>query len=445
MQNWWGDRTAAVRLEALSMLSAKGGVVALLIAAALAGCKSGTAPGAAAGSGTGSGVSSASGVPGLTNGTQTVYIQDPSLNNMNAISVSIPAKWIFQGTLVQGDQCSPTPYPVFRATSPDGLTFVERMPNLNWVWGTGPMTTAQTNGCLPLKQALSAQDFLKYYSQTLKYAYMGDEPVPDAVNAAAQKNVSDAQATFAAQYAAMKVQPPKMTVQMARATVQFMNGTFTMQGQLQASVLCTETQFAGFQSTLKGMASQPGWTMDRCTAGVRFLSTQQSSYQAMANLMDTDNVTAVDVPAWDQAYMSRANQQTMKALQQIDAAGAAQRAATNAAFAHAAAVRNQNYQNFEASMQSNFNSFMNQQAQSQEARQQFTSDMVDFALDQQTVANPTTGQISKVSSSYGQTWMSTSGNTSSYFQTNNVNANPNGVIPGTWVQQTVVHGDGTAK
>ncbi len=431
------------------MLSIRGRVVALLVAATLTGCKSGTATaagsGTEAGSSAGSGISSASGVPGLTSGTQTAYIQDPSLNNMNAISVSIPAKWIFQGTLIQGDQCSPTPYPVFRATSPDGLTFVERMPNLNWVWGTGPMTSAQTNGCLPLKQALSAQDFLKYYSQTLKYAYMGDEPVPDAVNAAAQKNVSDAQATFAAQYAAMKVAPPKMTVQMARARVQFMNGTFTMEGQLQASVLCTETQFAGFQSTLKGMASQPGWTMDRCTAGVRFLSTPQTSYQAMANLMDQDNVTAVDVPAWDQAYMNRSNQQTQQALRAIDAAGAAQRAATNAAFAHAAAVRNQNYQNFEASMQSNFNSFMNQQAQNQEARQQFTSDMVDFALDQQTVANPTTGQISKVSSSYGQTWMSTSGNTSSYFQTNNVNANPNGVLPGTWVQQTVVHGDGTAK
>ena len=424
------------------MLSAKGCVAVLAIVAALVGCKSGTATGAVAGASDSSAGGSASGsVPGLTSGTQTAYIQDPSLNNMNAISVSIPARWIFQGTLVQGDQCSPTPYPVFRATSPDGLTFVERMPNLNWVWGTGPMTTAQTNGCLPLKQALSAQDFLKYYSQTLKYAYIGDEAVPAAVNAAAQKSISDAQATFAAQYAAMHVAPPKETLQLARATVQFMNGTFTMEGQLAATVLCVETQFAGFQSTLKGMASQPGWTMDRCTAAVRFLSTQQSSYQAMANLMDTDNVTAVDVPAWDQAYMNRANQQTMKTLQQIDANGAAQRAATAQQFAHAQAVRNQNYQNFEASMQSNFNNFENQQAQSQASRQQFTSDMVDFALDQQTVADPTTGQTSKVSNSYGQTWIS--GNSS--FQTNNASANPNGVLPGTWVQQTVVHGDGTAK
>jgi hypothetical protein len=55
--------------------------------------------------------------------------------------------------------------------------------------------------------------------------------------------------------------------------------------------------------------------------------------------------------------------------------------------------------------------------------------------------DPNTGQIHKVSSSYNNTWVDSSGKTS--YQTNDVNANPNGVLPGTWTKQQVVHGNGT--
>ena len=72
-----------------------------------------------------------------------------------------------------------------------------------------------------------------------------------------------------------------------------------------------------------------------------------------------------------------------------------------------------------------------------------TSDWVDYALDRQTVVDPNTGQMNKVSSSYNQTWVDTTGKTS--YQTNDVNANPNGVLPGTWTKQTVTHGDGTSR
>jgi hypothetical protein len=37
--------------------------------------------------------------------------------------------------------------------------------------------------------------------------------------------------------------------------------------------------------------------------------------------------------------------------------------------------------------------------------------------------------------------MNSSGNTS--YQTNDANANPNGVMAGTWTKQQVVHGNGT--
>jgi hypothetical protein len=68
-------------------------------------------------------------------------------------------------------------------------------------------------------------------------------------------------------------------------------------------------------------------------------------------------------------------------------------------------------------------------------------DWVDYSLDRQTVRDPTTGQVSKVSSASSYTWIDSSGKTS--FQTNDVNANPNGTLAGTWTRQVVTHADGT--
>ena len=82
---------------------------------------------------------------------------------------------------------------------------------------------------------------------------------------------------------------------------------------------------------------------------------------------------------------------------------------------------------------------MKQAGDSMNARSTATSDWVDYALDQQTVMDPSTGQVSKVSSGYSYTW--TNGTTN--YQTQDPNANPNGVMQGTWTKQQVVHGNGT--
>src|ERR1035441_10667218 len=101
-----------------------------VIAFTLFGCKSGgstpsasaAAPSAAAG---GAPPSAGSG------GVRKEEIVDPSLNNMNAVEVTVPAAWHFQGTLMQGGNCVGTPFLVFRATSPDGLSAFEREPTID--------------------------------------------------------------------------------------------------------------------------------------------------------------------------------------------------------------------------------------------------------------------------------------------------------------------------
>ncbi|MGA2194803.1 MAG: hypothetical protein ABSH40_05990, partial [Bryobacteraceae bacterium] len=177
-------------------------------------------PGATTSTGAARGAASPSG------GARVEYITDPTLNNMNAFSVTIPAKWHFQGVLYQGGNCASTPFGVFRATSPDGLSFVERLPALGWVWGTGPMIGFMPkNDCLPLKGPMSAQEFLKYLAATMKLEYVADAPVPAEENAKAQKEWRDADAAYAGSYKAMNRQPPKNTVELARAIVRSKNGT----------------------------------------------------------------------------------------------------------------------------------------------------------------------------------------------------------------------------
>jgi hypothetical protein len=82
---------------------------------------------------------------------------------------------------------------------------------------------------------------------------------------------------------------------------------------------------------------------------------------------------------------------------------------------------------------------MNRTKSNMDARSRSTSDWVDYALDQQTVRDPQTGQSRKVSSSYTYTWS----DGTHTFQTDNPNYNPNGVLPGTWTRQQKVHGDGS--
>jgi len=96
-----------------------------------------------------------------------------------------------------------------------GLTFVEQIPNLGWLWRTGTAANMEQNDCLPLKQAISARDFLKYLAIMLKVEYVADEPVPADVEARVQKDLSETLAVYAQKYAAIHVQQPRERMQLA--------------------------------------------------------------------------------------------------------------------------------------------------------------------------------------------------------------------------------------
>jgi len=419
--------------------------VVMVLVAALVGCKSAqpTVSGAHGGGDGGAAAGGAVTKASYAMGTQKSFITDPTLNGMNAVEVTIPGNWHFQGVLYQGGNCLSIPSPVFRTTSPDGLSFVERLPPLGWFWGTGPFVQyIPKSDCLPMKAPMRAQEFVKYLAATMKVDYLADEPVPEEVNARAQKNLADAAAVYAPKYAAMNTQPPKETVELARAVVSSKNGTFAMKGRLMVTVDCMETYYPGMKSMLRGMPDRLPSTMDKCTANVNYAAAPESQNAALVKSWDTNGMGAKLLDAWQQAWIQRNNQQSQQMINNMIRQSQAQMAAQQAQFNHDQAVRQQMHEQFMQTMQRGTDMSMARTQANMNARSTSTSDWMDFALDRQTVMDPGTGQVSKVSSSYTHTWVDETGKTS--YQTNDVNANPNGVLPGTWTQQTKTHGDGSS-
>jgi hypothetical protein len=418
-------------------------LAAAAVAVVLSGCNSGAAgvSGATGGSGGATG-GSAAGAGAAGGGIRTENIADPSLN-MTAVTVPVPAGWHFQGVLMQGGQCVGTPFAVFRSTSPDGLSMMEKQPVMGWRWGTGPMAASGPTDCLPMKAAIGAQAYLKYLAATMKVTYVSDVPEPAAENEAAQAGLKAAEAAYAGKYAAQNLTPPKETREMARARVSYQNGSFAMLGELRVQLDCTETVYPGMKSILKGMADRPSSTVDSCTAGTRYYTAPTAQFAQVIALWDAAGMGAKMSMPWQQAWVNRNQQQANQAIASSIAATNKAMAASAQQFQQNMAVQNQMHQEFMATMQRGTDMSMASANASMNARSTATSDWVDYALNQQTVADPNTGQVSKVSSGSSYTWVDSTGKTS--YQTNDVNANPNGVLQGNWTKQTVVHGNGTPQ
>ena len=387
-------------------MTSKAKIATLTLAFALFGCKGTVQTSAAsAGDSTGSGSSGESATSG--GGTRTENIVDPTMDNKTAFYITIPANWKFQGILMQGgvDACDSGFSGVFRATSEDGQSFGEALPQLVWAYGDGPRPKA---GCLPLDKPMSARDFLKYLSITMRVGYIGDAPIPDGL-AKAVKQWKD---SFAQPpnpfYAAHNLRPPHGTADGAAATVRYNRNGVSMEGRLDVLLYCTEAPPPGFQSTLAGMPSKPGTISGKCTASASYVTAPENQFAAVLRRWDDPAIGGKQNKEWGDAWMKRY---------------AAQRAASEQQFEHNVNQLNKTYldtsnRNFQAQqegyrrqaavqqqMHSEFMDTMqrgtdisraNAQA-STNARTTAASDWVDYALDQKTVMNTNNGQLYKMS------------------------------------------------
>jgi len=384
----------------------------------------GTAYAPQAASGSAKGAKYVSATP-LSNSTTTATISDPTLNNMTAATLTIPAGWKMQGMMLTSP-CTTLPVSVFRAYSPDGLMQMRYEPAMGWAWRPG-QNPGTPQGCLPLQKQITAAEFLEYYKGM----------IPGGVHVVGPIELPEYQRQAVAQRAAkmneLGAKSPVMagitnTGDVAALRIETVNGTFVIEERLRAIVSCQ-------------LNNNPGSPLgNSCYAQVDELMAPEGQLDSLIRMMDSNQLPRGKASdQWFQAKLQQQNQQwaqfgaKLRALYQAQSQMLAERAQQ---FSQMMA---QNHAAYMQQQESEFRSTMANANAQMNARSTAASDWVDYALNQQTVA--VEGGTAKVSSSYSQTWT----NGTQWYQTNDPNANPNGVLQGNWTLATQVHGNGQAK
>jgi hypothetical protein len=180
-----------------------------------------------------------------------------------------------------------------------------------------------------------------------------------------------------------------------------------------------------------------------CTATVRYVRAPEDQFDAAEKMLE--NAGALQLTQWTQAWNQRDTmqaQQNIARIQQQGAAWQAQSAASFQQFQQSQATNQRLHEQFLSTLQHGTDLSMARNAQAMQARSTAASNIVDYALNQQTVRDPNSGVLNKVSSGMAYTWADGTGRG---FQTSDPNANPNGALQGTWTRQQVVNGDGTPR
>jgi hypothetical protein len=391
-------------------MGTRGRIATIVIALALFGCK-GPVQSSAASAGDGGNAGSlgdgGNGGAPIAGGTRVEYIADPTLN-MNAFGITIPANWHFQGILMQSGDCTGGPFAVFRANSPDGQSKVERLPVMGWTWGSGPMAQHKENSCLALKGPMSAQDFLKYLATTMHLEYVGEGQVPQADLAAMEHQRQEADRYYGSS------SNSQQHTELARAEVRSHVGSTVIRGELRGALNCSQMNFPGMRSGVRGVPDREASTTNLCTGGVTYFSAPENQFASLIQAWDSEHMGGRPTDEWKTAWVNRNKQQTQEIVAGMAARSNAQLAAQREQFAHSQAVQQEMHEDFMATMQRGTDMSMARTQDSMNTRSTSTSDWVDYALDRKTVMDTNTGRIYKTS---------------------------NQVTPGGDLQQ--VHGDGT--
>jgi hypothetical protein len=368
------------------------------------------------------GQKSASSVPRpLPRTLTTATIEDPAFNNILADTMTIPGGWKLDGTIMMAP-CTTTPWPVYRAYSPDGLTEMRQMPTLGWRWSATPNPYAP-GGCLDLHQPISAEQFLHLYIATLPGAthLVGPLPVPAVFAQWAQGFAQRLNAQAATLY-----QGGHTTADTAALHIQSHNGSFLIDQRIRAVVVC---EVNNNQGPLRG---------GKCWGRVDALRAPQGALDALIGLVDGNQLPKPqENPQWVQRALARSQQTTNDAAANIFAMQRQAHVTFQAMHDQFMQSSRQSFETFQASHEAKFNNFQNTMAIQRQARDNQASDWVDYALDRQTVTGA--GGTVHIDSLYSHTW---SNGQNQWFQTNDVNSNPNNVLYGNWTEDTKVHGNG---
>jgi hypothetical protein len=347
----------------------------------------------------------------------TAPIIDPAYG-VKAFTITIPAGWKFQGTVMTGPECSRVSFPVFRAYSPDGLTEMRLLPMFNWTFHPN-IKNFHVAGCMNFPGTLTAEEFLKHYEEmvaTNGMRVVGPMPIAPSYQGRVDRTAQNMG----------RIGPGiSASATTAAVRVETHNGTFVIEQRLRAYVECRVS------------ANNPS-AGGGCSAHVDVLRAPQGKLDALVHLVDANDLVRTPYEdAWVQRVQQTLAEEGRQRMAQLTAQEQASSAMLKKQFDDFMATSQRNHEAFMAQQESSFRSSMNGAINSMNARTTAASDWVDYALDQQTVTG--SGGTVKVSSAYSHTW---SNGQNQWYQALDPNSNPNGVFPGNWTEDTKVHGNG---
>jgi hypothetical protein len=350
----------------------------------------------------------------------TAMITDPTLGDMKALTVTIPAGWQFQGTVVRGPDCYPNSFSTFRAYSRDGLTEIRLLPAFNWSFH--PAVRMKTiAGCLPFEHTMSATEFLNHFVELIPGGVRVVGPMSIALPY--RERVEDVATSINANN---RTPGFHATVDTAALRLETVNGSFVIEQRVRVWLGCRVNSQAGVFSG------------GGCDAHVDVLRAPKGKLDALVALVDAHDLTKPTAdPQWKAAILQRQARENADRMRKLTEVETRQIAMIQNQGEQIQQTMNRNHEAFMAQQESQFQSAMKGANDTMNARTTAASDWVDYSLDQQTVYG--SGGLAKVSSSYSQTW---SNGQNQWFQTNNPNSNPNGTLYGNWTRDTKVHGNG---
>jgi len=362
-----------------------------------------------------------------TGAAKPVQVVDPVVR-MKAYSWTIPAKWIFEGTVMNGTSCVDTPFPVVRMISPDGIAELKALPRLDWTWQTGSPIKAKapaSGDCLPLDRMITAAEFAKHMVGVLGVTFVNEVPPPRL--AEYRENLKKANEQSAASQLKLVYSGDQ-----ARFLVRYNVNSIPVDEYLSVTTRCTEnTRRFGVNQVLMSLYS--------CSAMVERARARQGQLEAMENTFMAIRKSFAPDPQWSQKRMememAKITEQQRQGMQMIkqqgqDIARAAQ--ARQDAFMQGQAMRQRQHEEFLSTMQRGTDMSMRRTQDSMNQRSRMAGDWADYALDLQKRRDPGTGAISKDSSRYSYSWVDEAGH---HYQTNDINDNPNGKGTGNWTMQ----------
>jgi hypothetical protein len=372
--------------------------------------------------------------------TGKAMIKDPSMHGMNAIEVTFPAGWHFKSDLYLagvrgqfmngGADCGLAPTGVFRATSPDGLSFIEQWPLATWGWSNGnPDAWYSGKGCFPLRGPIKAQEYLKYAAAMLGVAYLADEPAEPVESARLQKTVQDANAAGKAQKPDAKLPTQEWTSEMAEAMVGYLNGTFRMKGRLTAELVCVETTFPDGLDFNEKKKPKTAAVMDRCQGRIVYLTAPEEQLAEVIAQWDRPGMGPRRLEEWEQARAMRARADLDRTNDPTGFIRNEQMLSWRRDISHTQAVRQKMYEQFDRTMHLGLEQAQQQAAARAYAGGPLAPDWVDLQLDSE-LLDRMEGDPAGVVSIQRNAWKDETGKNS--FDAWDVDANPNRILAGEW-------------